>query len=171
MATVNKYLGKRKLPPLEVSKQHTDWHYVKTTMESCCAAIERVSDQDKKLLGIVGKLKQTFRKLCMNADTGKVFASLIPNDIFGSVLSGGLGVVFTALEQTGLHREAVSQALERLPRILEDHTQYTELASEDNEIHRRTATLYTEVCLTLDCILRWYMMHGLSKDSLEPNSL
>ncbi|KAK0713528.1 hypothetical protein B0T26DRAFT_753624 [Lasiosphaeria miniovina] len=76
----------------------------------------------------------------------KVFTALIPNDLmFSSALCGGLNIIFSALEQTGFHREAVYKALERLPQILGDHDGYIEIAADDAELHRRTAKLYAEV--------------------------
>jgi hypothetical protein len=132
-------------------------------MEQAYSALEPLSTREADLTGIKGKMKKAFRSLCKNAGAGKIFTSLIPDDMGGSVLCGGLNVVFTALQQTGFHREAVYKALERLPRILNDHVEYVELASEDAEIHRRTAKLYTEVLLTLDHILRWFMMDAFGK--------
>ncbi|KAI8632381.1 hypothetical protein F5Y19DRAFT_462828 [Xylariaceae sp. FL1651] len=172
MLTANKCLEKLKLPTIEASED-TNWNAVQARMEQACAVIERVSARDKQLLGVTGKMKQAFRKLCKNAGAGKIFTSLIPNDMCGSVLSSGLNVVFTALEETGFYRESVAKALERLPRILENHVEYTELASEDAEIHRRTAKLYTEVCLTLDHVLRWYRTHAFvagAKRLLNPSA-
>ncbi|KAH6658381.1 hypothetical protein BKA67DRAFT_213127 [Truncatella angustata] len=173
MDTANKCLEKLKLPPMEIS-QGSDWNAVQARMEHACSAIEKVSARDNEMSGMAGKMKKAFRGLCKNAGTGKMFTSMIPDDMGGSILSGGLNVIFTTLEQTSVHREAVYKALERLPRILNDHVQYLELANEDAEVHRRTAKLYTEVLLTLDHILRWYMTHAFvagAKRLLNPSAL
>lgn len=162
MKTANKCLAKLNQPPMEVGNI-TDWVGVQSSMERACDTIGKMSARDKDLSGLLGKLKKTFRSFCKHAGGGKMFTALIPSDTFGSVLCGGLNVIFTALEQTGFHREAVYKALERLPRILDDHAEYMELAGEDREIHRRTARLYTAVCLTLDHILRWFMLDAFGK--------
>jgi hypothetical protein len=162
MKTANKCLEKLKLPVMDIS-QANDWNSVQARMEQACAALEKVSTRDSDLSGIRGKMRKAFRGLCKNAGAGKIFTQLIPDDIGGSVLCGGLNVIFTALEQTGFHREAVYRALERLPRILNNHVEYAELASEDAEVHRRTAKLYTEVLLTLEHILRWFMMDAFGR--------
>jgi hypothetical protein len=162
MKTANKYLEKLKLPALETSHE-TDWDAVQARMEEACLALERVSARENDLSGIKGKMKKAFRSLCKNAGTGKIFTSLIPDDLGGSVLCGGLNVIFTALQQTEVHREAVYKALERLPSILNNHVEYAELANEDAEVHRRTAKLYTEVLITLDHILRWFMTNAFGE--------
>jgi hypothetical protein len=162
MEIANKFLDKLKLPVMEIS-QRNDWEAAQLRMEQACTALESVSSRDNDLSGIKGKMKKAFRSLCKNAGSGKIFTSLIPDDMGGSIVSGGLNVIFTALEQKEFHRDAVYKALERLPRILNNHVEYTELASEDEEMHRRTAKLYTEVLLTLEHILRWFMMDTFGK--------
>ncbi|KAI1868993.1 hypothetical protein JX265_006972 [Neoarthrinium moseri] len=172
MQTANKCLEKLKMPAMELS-QRSDWAAAQLRMEQACTALEKVSAKDGELSGIRGKMKKAFRTLCRNARSGKIFTSLVPTDMGGAVVSGGLNVVFTALEQKEFHREAVYKALERLPRILNNHVEYTELASEDAEMHRRTAKLYTEVLLTLEHILRWFMMDTFvagAKRLLNPTS-
>jgi len=83
--------------------------------------------------------------------------------MFASALTGSLKVIFTALERTGYHREAVFRALQRLPRILENHGAYVSLGHEDPDLHRRAARLYAEVCLTLDYILKWFIKNPVSR--------
>ncbi|KAI0018409.1 hypothetical protein F4780DRAFT_751453 [Xylariomycetidae sp. FL0641] len=179
--TVNKYLAKLKLPPMEVcrtselnsSQAKATWDAVQGSMEQACAVVDKASSRDQQLVGRTGKVKKLFRSLCQNAGTGKIFASLVPNDACGSVVSGGLNIIFKALEDTGVHREAVYKALERLPRTLEKHVEYTQLAGEDEEIQHLTAKLYTEVCWTLDSILRWFMMNTFvagAKRLLQPDA-
>ncbi|KAI1076434.1 hypothetical protein F5B20DRAFT_572868 [Whalleya microplaca] len=172
MANTNECLVKLKLPVMEISRNN-DWGDVQVRMEQACTAIEKVTTRDKEFIGLAGKMKKAFRSFCRNAGTGKIFTSLIPDDMCGSVLCGGLNVIFTALEETSFHREAVFKALERLPRILENNIQYTELANQDEEIHRRTAKLYTEAVLTLDHILRWFKMNLIAagvKRLLNPSA-
>jgi hypothetical protein len=108
----------------------TDWESVQSSMERACEMIEKMSSRDRDLSGYRGKIKKTFRSFCKHAGGGKMLTALIPSDTFGSVLCGGLNVIFTALEQTGFHREAVYRALEILPRILNDHAEYIELAAK-----------------------------------------
>ncbi|KAH8892829.1 hypothetical protein GQ53DRAFT_861016 [Thozetella sp. PMI_491] len=152
----NQCLDKLKQPQIEMTATQ-DWDGVHASMERACAALEKVSAKEKQPAGLSGKLRKSFRFLCKHARVGKFVAQLIPNDSFGSVLCGGLNVIFTAMEQTGFQREAVYKALELLPRILESHVPYTELACDRPDIHRRTAKLYIEICRTLDQILRWFM--------------
>jgi len=118
--------------------------------------LDKAAARDKDVSGFTGKLKKGFHGLCRNAGAGKLFTALIPNDSFGSTLCGGLNIVFAALEQTGYHREAVYKALVQLPQIVDNFDEYIEMVPNDSELHRRTARLYSEVCLTLEHIMRWF---------------
>lgn len=160
--TANKCLEKLKLPPMQVDDP-CGWDGILASMETACAALEKVSSQDKDLKGVTGKAKKAFRSLCNKAGAGKTFTQLIPDDMFGSVIGGGLNVILTCMEQTGLHRANVYKALEKLPRIIEDSLDWTSLASQDASVHKRMAKLYTEICLTLDHILHWFVLNSLGK--------
>ncbi|KAK3317645.1 hypothetical protein B0T19DRAFT_295381 [Cercophora scortea] len=170
--TANKYLAKTKQSPIDIDLGH-DWTTVQLSMERACQTLDKAAALDKDVTGFTGKLKKGFNTLCQNAGAGKLFTALIPNDLmFSSALCGGLNVIFTALEQTGFHREAVYKALERLPAILSNHDGYTLIAADDAELHRRTAKLYAEVCLTLNHILNWFMMNSFvagAKRLLKPS--
>ncbi|KAK8032281.1 hypothetical protein PG990_002015 [Apiospora arundinis] len=171
--TANKCLEKLKLPPMEVSDTN-GWDGIQASMETACAVLEKVSSRDQDLKGVTGKTKKAFRSLCNNAGAGKAFAQLIPDDMFGSVIGGGINVILTCLEQTGMHRANVYKALERLPGIIEDSLDWTKLADEDANVHKRMAKLYTEVCRTLDHILKWFVLNSLiagAKRLLNPNAM
>ncbi|KAK3689416.1 hypothetical protein B0T22DRAFT_171754 [Podospora appendiculata] len=170
--TANKYLAKTKQTPIDIDLGH-DWTTVQLSMERACQTLDKAAALDKDVTGFTGKLKKGFNALCQNAGAGKLFTALIPSDLmFASALCGGLNVIFTALEQTGFHREAVYSALERLPVILSNHDGYILIAADDAELHRRTAKLYAGVCLTLNHILNWFMMNSFvagAKRLLKPS--
>lgn len=170
--TANECLAKLKKPPMTV-EGIVDWHGVLNSMESACTAMDKASSRDQDLQGVSDKLKKTFRVFCSYAATGKLLAKLVPGDSFGSVLGGGLGVVFTCLEQTSQHRTNVHRALERPPRILNINAEYTMLVVGHREVHFRTAKLYTEVCLALQHILRWFILNHFAagaKHLLNPSA-
>ncbi|KAK0730879.1 hypothetical protein B0H67DRAFT_605720 [Lasiosphaeris hirsuta] len=168
----NRYLTKAKRSPIDTFCSD-DWRTVRVSMDKACLALDQAAARDKDVSGFTGKIKQGFHALCNNAGAGKFFTAMIPNDLgFSAPLIGGLNVVFAALEQTGFHREAVYKALERLPRILDNYDGFVETAAEDEEMHRRTAKLYAEVCLTLAHILNWFMMNSFvagAKRLLNPS--
>lgn len=134
-----------------------DWDAVKSHMEKACTVMDHILSKKKKRPGLTGAIRRGFNVLCRNAATGKALASIIPNDLMTSAVSGGLNVIFIALEQHGIYEESVFNALERLPDILNTNEKYSEIAADDKEIHRLTAKLYTRVCEVLDYILRWMM--------------
>lgn len=102
--------------------------------------------------------------LCRNAGTGKALVSIILSDLMiASAVSGGLNVIFIALEQHGIYEESAFNALEGLPDILNTNERYSEIAAGDKEIHRLTAKLYARVCEVLDYILRWMMDNVFSE--------
>ncbi|KAK7934753.1 hypothetical protein PG985_000248 [Apiospora marii] len=171
--TANKCLEKLKLPPMQVTEA-CGWDSILASMDTACAALEKVSSRDKDLKGVTGKAKKAFRSLCNKAGAGKMFTQLIPDDMFGSVIGGGLNVILTCMEQTGLHRANVYKALEKLPRIIEDSLDWTNLANQDANVHKRMAKLYTEICLTLDHIIHWFVLNSLvagAKRFLNPSAM
>lgn len=151
---------------MEVSDS-SGWEGIQASMDAACEILEKVSSRDKDMKGVTGKTKKAFRSLCNKAGAGKAFTQLIPDDMFGSVIGGGLNVILTCLEKTGMHRANVYKTLEKLPRIIEDSLDWVEIADEDANVHKRMAKLYTEICLTLDNILRWFVLNSLGK--LCPN--
>lgn len=162
-ARVNKYLEKAKQPPMSLETDG-DWEAVKSHMEKACAVMDSILLKKKKRPGLTGAIRRGFNMLCRNAATGKALASVIPNDLMiTSAVSGGLNVIFVALEQHGIYEESVFNALERLPDILNTNEKYSEIAADDEEIHRLTAKLYTRVCEVLDYILRWMMDNVLGE--------
>lgn len=165
-ARVNKYLEKSKQPPLNLDV-NGDWDTVKSQMEKACAVMDTALLKKKKRPGLIGSIRRGFNILCRNAATGKALVSIIPNDLMiTSAVSGGLSVIFVALEQHGIYEESVFNALERLPDILNTNEKYSEIATHDEEIHRLTAKLYTRVCEVLGYILRWMMDNVLGKSGL-----
>lgn len=127
-------------------------------MEKACAVMDRILQQKKKRPGLIGAIRRGFSLLCRNAGTGKALVSIIPNDLMTTfAIPGGLNVIFVALEQHGIYEDSVFTALEHLPDILNTNERYSEIAANDEEVHRLTAKLYTRVCEVLDYILRWMM--------------
>lgn len=120
--------------------------------------MDRILQQKKKRPGLIGAIRRGFSLLCRNAGTGKALVSIIPNDLMTTfAIPGGLNVIFVALEQHGIYEDSVFTALEHLPDILNTNERYSEIAANDEEVHRLTAKLYTRVCEVLDYILRWMM--------------
>ena len=141
----------------------TGWDGIQTSMDTACAALEKISTHDKDVKGVTGKKKTVFRSLCNKAGVGKAFTQLIPGDMFGSVLGGGLNFILTCMEQTGKHRDNVYKALERLPRVIKTSLAWTTLANQYTDVHKYIAILYTRICLTLDHILQWFILNSSSK--------
>ncbi|KAK2055666.1 hypothetical protein LY76DRAFT_595837 [Colletotrichum caudatum] len=160
LSIVNKYLAKTKSPPLDLSTCN-DWTTVRQGVDQACTALEKAASRDKDMSGFTGKLRKGFHALCQNAGTGKLFTAFIPTDLMlTSPLCAGLNVVFNALEQTGVYRQAVYKAIEQLPEILDTFEGYLEIYDQDESLHRKAARLYVEVCLTLGEILQWFMKNA-----------
>lgn len=162
-ARINKYLEKAKQPPLQL-QGNGDWDGVKCQVEKACVTMEAVLATKKKKGGFIATLRRGYSTLCRNAGTGKALVSLIPDDLMiASAISGGLNMIFTALEEHGMYEESVFKSLETLPEILNANERYSEIAVNNREIHRQTARLYARVCEALEFILRWMMDNVLSK--------
>jgi hypothetical protein len=121
--------------------------------------------KDKDMSGSLGRLKRVFRGLCRNAGVGQTAATLIPNDSFGftSVLCGSLKAVFLGLRTTGMYRREVYTILEDLPRQLKDLAANVDAHDQDEEIHRRAATLYVAAFNLLNHILHWFLKNSWSQ--------
>ncbi|KAK3315819.1 hypothetical protein B0H66DRAFT_559782 [Apodospora peruviana] len=163
MRMVNKYRQKLKLPAVDSTAAHS-WTEVETEVSTACSALENLASRDKDLSGSAGKLRRAFRGLCQHAGAGQTFVSLIPNDAFGfsSILCGSLKVIFTGLYQTAVYREEVYRALEDLPYILTDHAVHVNISlfNDDEELHRRTASLYVAVFKVLEHLLGWFVKNS-----------
>lgn len=164
---VNKYLEKAKLPPLQLEGDG-DWDGVKFQVDRACVVLEKSLKTNKRKPGFASALRRGYDTLCRNAGAGKALLSIIPDDLMiASAISGGLNIVFTALESHAIYEESVFKALEGLPEILDTNERYSDIAMNDPEIHRRTARLYARVCEALEYILRWMMDNVIGKQGLR----
>ncbi|KAK8113114.1 hypothetical protein PG984_013640 [Apiospora sp. TS-2023a] len=156
IATANKYSRKRSLQLLSITDVHT-WEEVDTAMLAACDSLERLATKDKDTSGFAGKMKSAFRALCQRANIGINFTNLVPQDFpGGSVLCGGLKMIFTALQSSSIYREDVYRAIEDLPFTINDHAAYIRLDKQDEDLHRRNAALYAALFQLLECILSWF---------------
>ncbi|KAK2599646.1 hypothetical protein N8I77_011382 [Diaporthe amygdali] len=171
-ARINKYLEKSKQPPINL-EANGSWDDVKSQMEKACAVLDSVLSKKKKRPGLTGAIRRGFDVLCRNAGAGKALISIIPSDLMiASAVSGGLNVIFVALEQHGIYEESVFNALESLPEVLNTNEMYSKIAVNDTGVHRLTARLYARVCEVIDYILRWMMDNVLvsgAKQMFRPN--
>lgn len=162
----NKYLRKSGQEPLEVSSAN-GWQDVESSLTLACEALENIAAKDKELKGSTGRMKAAYRTLCNHANDAQGFLSLIPSDFMcSSVLSGGLKVVFKAMEQSSCQRTAIYIALEELPSILIDRASSIQVFRGDEELHRRMSALYISVLKFLGYILKWFTRNPLSKSVL-----
>ncbi|KAK8003630.1 hypothetical protein PG990_001378 [Apiospora arundinis] len=156
IATANKYSKKRSLQLLKITDVHT-WDEVDDAMLAACGSLEHMAAKDKDTSGFAGKVKSAFRALCQRANIGLNFTNLVPQDFpGGSVLCGGLKMIFTALQSSNNYREDVYQAIEDLPYTINDHAVYIRLDKQDEDLHRRNAALYAALFQLLECILSWF---------------
>ncbi len=167
LALVNKYLVKRGQEPLRLQQvgdqdQLVTWEKVESTLSTACSSIEKLAFADDEARGFAARMRRGYHKLCDHASDARGFLSLIPSDFMGSsVLCGGLTVIFRAMEQVGYQRIAVYHALEELPVILNDKIAGLKVYEDDEELHRRMATLYVAVLAVLRCILEWFARSAL----------
>lgn len=163
MRMANKYREKLNLPSEDITTAH-NWTEVESELQSAYSALEGLASRDKDFSGSMGKLKRAFRGLCQHAKAGETFVSLVPNDAFGlsSILCGGLKIIFTGLSETALYREEVYRALEELPYTLTDHAVNVNISlyGDDDELHRRTASLYVSIFRLLEHLLGWFVKNS-----------
>lgn len=153
ISSANAYLQKNKQDRIDLAKDG-DWLTTKTRMNQASLALDKILSKRRDMTGFTGRLRRCFNILCENAGVGRIFVSVIPDDLMlTSGICGGLNVIFNALEQHGIHESAVLRALEDLPPVLSTHEAYAEAAAQDVRIHELTDSLYVAVCEVLDQIL------------------
>jgi len=167
LETINKYLEKRGQPPLDIKTEH-NWAEVEQSMKVACDAMEKAAIKDKKKgetkATVTDRMRQGYRALCAHARDAQGFLELIPSDFMcSSVLCGGLKVIFSALEQTDNQLSAIRVAMEEIPKILNDKAASIKIFSEDEELHKRLATLYVAILGTLQFMLKRFVKSSTSE--------
>jgi len=166
ITTANKLCEKRKIPYLDATTTTHSWDDVEEFVSRACAALERMAEKDREASpGFTGKLKSGFRRLCDHAGAGVALSNILPTDSYGSVLCGGLKLVFTAMEKHGLYRHEIYRALEEIPFALSDNAALVNLNGQDEELHRRAASLYRALFGLMDVILTWFLRSPFGKPS------
>lgn len=157
MGKINNYLEKNGQRRVDIGNDG-DWLATKDRMNQAALALDKISSRRRETPGLTGRLRRGWSVLCENAVVGRVFVSIIPDDLMlASAVSGGLNVIFTALEQTAIHEAAVLRALEELPSVLKTHEAFAEASAQDVGIHEHTDELYVAVCQVLQYIIGWIM--------------
>ncbi|RSL48874.1 hypothetical protein CEP54_012701 [Fusarium duplospermum] len=157
----NELCAKRNLPFLDLTTA-CSWADVEESVLVTCKVLENLSLKDKTITpGFTGKLKKAFRSLCSNAGAGTTLANLVPTESYLSVLCGGLKIIFKALEESSHYRQEVYNALEELPFILNDNAALLEIHTQDEELHRRVASLYTAIYRLMEVIISWFLKPSL----------
>ncbi len=161
----NKYRKKAKQPLIDATTTHT-WGELDEGVTAACGDLEKLTAEDnKKLTGPIGRVRQAFRSLCRHAGAGQTMISLVPGDLFGlsSVLCAGFKAIFSAMHQMALYRDEIFKALEELPSLLQDSSELCGymFLENDEALHRRRADLCTAVFQALRHILLWFVKNSL----------
>ncbi|RYP71844.1 hypothetical protein DL771_004556 [Monosporascus sp. 5C6A] len=165
LQAANKYRKKVKQPLIDATTPHT-WSELDEGVTAVCRDVEKLAAQDnKKMTGLAGRVKQAFRSLCCHAGAAQTVLSFVPGDVFGfsSVMCAGVKVIFSAMQQTALYREVMFKALEEFPPLLQDASELCGFIILDNneDLHRRRANLYTAIFQALRHILLWFVKNSL----------
>ncbi|KAI7783714.1 hypothetical protein LA080_011423 [Diaporthe eres] len=116
----------------------------------------------KKRPGLTGAIRRGFNVLCRSAATGKALVSIIPNDLMiTSAVSGGLNVIFVALEQHGIYEAKlyarVCEVLDYILRWMMDNV-FVSRAKSMLELNRYSKDLkdkMAEVRLAAQTLEKW----------------
>lgn len=170
--TANEYRKKKKQPPIEdVTATQNNWAELDQGVQAACHDLQEIAAREKKpqASSVIGKVGIAFRSLCRHASLGKTLFSLVPNDAFGfsSVLFTGFNMVFSAMHETALYRDAMLKALEELPRVLEDSSELCKspVFIQDEDLHRRCSAIFAAVFDTLRQILLWFVKNSFGTKS------
>ncbi|KAM7195319.1 hypothetical protein V8F20_007538 [Naviculisporaceae sp. PSN 640] len=167
--TANEYRKKTKQPPIEledVTAIHDNWAELDQGVQAACRDLQDIAAREKKPQAstIIGKVGLAFRSLCRHANLGQTLFSLVPNDAFGisPVLFTGFRMVFSAMHETALYRDAMLKALEELPYVLEDSRDLSKspVYVQDEGLHRRCSAVFAAVFDTLRQILLWFVKNS-----------
>lgn len=170
--TANEYRKKAKQPPIEdVTALQNNWEELEQGVQAACRDLQEIAAREKKPQAstIMGKVGLAFRSLCRHANLGQTLFSLVPSDAFGfsSVLFTGFRMVFSAMHETALYRDAMLKALEELPCVLEDSRDLSKspVYMQDEMLHRRCSAVFAAVFDTLRQILLWFVKNSFGTRS------
>ncbi|KAK4213818.1 hypothetical protein QBC37DRAFT_343367 [Rhypophila decipiens] len=167
--TVNEYRKKKKqaqIDDIAVAATEDNWAELDQGVQAACHDLQEIATRLKnpETSAIFGKVRLAFRSLCRHAGVGQTLLSLVPNDVFGfsSVLFTGFNMVFKAMHETSLYRDAMLKALEELPRVLEDSSDLCKIPVfiQDENLHRRCSAVFAAVFDTLRQILLWFIKNS-----------
>ncbi|KAH6693814.1 hypothetical protein F5X68DRAFT_47191 [Plectosphaerella plurivora] len=167
--TANCYLLKRGRPPFAAStassSQVNSWADVEATVTQACKSLDNLAGESEAVQGFTGRLRRAYRALCSNSGTVSCYLDLVPSDMMiSSTLRGALQLVFTAMESSANHRQAVFAALEEIPIILTDRAATLNIFASDEALHVRMAALYVEMLGVLRHIVKYFTKNSFTSE-------
>ncbi|RSL39554.1 hypothetical protein CEP53_013973 [Fusarium sp. AF-6] len=98
-------------------------------------------------------VRRCYRKMEDNRGAIEGFLTMIPNDIYGSVISGGFVMIMAAVEKHAEHREAIQNFLAEIPEKLETIQRLSQIHHDFVELHSYADAVIVAVFTVLERIV------------------
>ncbi|KAI1340922.1 hypothetical protein F5Y15DRAFT_414644 [Xylariaceae sp. FL0016] len=159
-STADKLARKRKIDNSDLQTNLT-WSDIEISAATTCDMLQGIAKKNADThKDTAGRLRRAFNRLCNNAGAGVTLSKLVPSDGYTSIICGGLNVIFTALQKSGLYRKEVLDSLEVIPSLLQENAALLELDKSDEGLHRRVAAIYEALFELMQEIMRWFLQNS-----------
>ncbi|EEU37124.1 uncharacterized protein NECHADRAFT_86736 [Fusarium vanettenii 77-13-4] len=98
-------------------------------------------------------VRRCYQKIEDNRSAIEGFLTMIPNDAYGSVISGGFAMIMAAVEKRAEHREAIQNFLAEIPERLETIQRLSQIHHASIRLHRRADAVMVAVFTVLERIV------------------
>ncbi|KAI8712656.1 hypothetical protein NCS52_01364200 [Fusarium sp. LHS14.1] len=98
-------------------------------------------------------VRRCYQKMEDNRSAIEGFLAMIPNDVYGSVISGGFAMIMAAVERRAEHREAIQNFLAEIPERLETIQRLSQIHHASIRLHIRPDAVMVAVFTVLERIV------------------
>lgn len=160
------------MPPFvpSSSAEPDPWSGVQNSVSEACQALDGLAAKSNNAPGVGGRLRRAYRTLCASSNTVSCYLDLVPSDMMiASSLRGALQLVFTAMQSSANHRQAIFDALEEIPLVLADRNAVLKIFDTDEALHSRMAALYVEIMGILQHMVQYFTRNSFGTNPLHPS--
>ncbi|KAI0381927.1 hypothetical protein F5Y04DRAFT_288095 [Hypomontagnella monticulosa] len=125
------------------------------TLEGILSIINRIkeSKNDAKTRTCKNFARRCYRRFEDNRDVVDAVLSMLPNDIYGSVISGGATLIMAAVETRAKQREAIHSFLAEIPEKLQKIQRLSDIHHASPGLHLRADAVMVAIFVVLGSIV------------------
>ncbi|KAI0890588.1 uncharacterized protein GGS22DRAFT_151322 [Annulohypoxylon maeteangense] len=120
---------------------------------SIAQQLQSKHQDDKTSKGYLGKIRRCFRRLMEHRGILHNILSFIPNDSYGSVISGGFTIILAAIDRAEDLRGEICSALAEIPTQLEQINATINIHKLSRELKKRADSVFIAIFELLESIV------------------